>query len=136
MAGCASTTGNLQREAEPSTLKAQTPALDREALLKLSYNFLKNGDGIDQGSQLVFERLTITDNQISRWDNRTQPTSNGFYIQFLIDVAMGNAEVDFISSFEATVRLNQLLDTLLSMQKQYGWKGFYQHLDISKIAVM
>jgi hypothetical protein len=100
--------------------KAQTRALDQEALLKLSYNFFKNGVGVDQRSQLVFERLFISGDQISQWDNRTQPTLNGFYVQFLIDVAVGNAGVDFISSSEAAARLNQLFDTFLSIQQQSG----------------
>jgi hypothetical protein len=36
---------------------------------------------------------------------------------------MSNAEVDFISSSEATSRLSQLLDTFLSIQQEYGWGG-------------
>jgi hypothetical protein len=68
----------------PFTLRAQTRALDREALLKLSYNFFKNDVGVDQRSQLIFERLFISGDQISQRDNRTQPPLNGFYVQFLL----------------------------------------------------
>ncbi|MFH1383377.1 MAG: hypothetical protein ABIH47_00240 [Candidatus Omnitrophota bacterium] len=105
---------------------AQKGATDVSAMrdiLNRSYNYFRYGTGIDEKTELPYERLAVSKNSITNQDTRTQPTLIGFYVQFLIDIAHGNIKVDFIKPLDAQKRLERILDTILDIQKRYGWKG-------------
>ncbi len=107
-------------------LTAQEQAI-RQDLISDHIGFFIPGVGIDPATHFPFDNITSA----AVPQRFTQPTSIGFYLQILSDIAGGRISNPGMTSSQALAEANLVLDNLLSAQANFGWNGLIPFLNLS-----
>ncbi|MBI4971999.1 MAG: hypothetical protein HZC17_09250, partial [Candidatus Omnitrophica bacterium] len=101
----------------------------RQNLIQSHLGFFQSGVGIDPATHFPFDNITSA----AVPQRFTQPTSIGFYLQILSDIAGGRISNPSMTSSQALAEANLVLDSLLSAQANYGWNGLIPFLNLSPL---
>ncbi len=100
-------------------------------LVNEGMSYFQSAAGLDPATHLPYDSLPA--DGIPTEDVKfTQPTLIGFYLQILGDVVKGKIQ-NGMTPAEALTELNTVLDSLLSVQQNFGWNGLIPWMDLDPV---
>lgn len=100
----------------------------KENLIEKGISFFIEGKGLDPNTFFPYDSIEKNGLPIEE-AKHTQPTSIGFYLQILGDIVSGKIENN-LSKDEALNAALKVVNSLLSAQSQFGWKGLIPWIDL------
>lgn len=112
--------------------EALDPALKvlRDRYIQENSKYFQEGQGIDPASGFPIDVVGTNAVAGTQW---TQPTSIGFYLQFLGEIITKRIQVSFMTPAQAMTQANKVLDSLGQAQTQWGWKGLIPWMTIKPV---
>ncbi|MDD5084961.1 MAG: glucoamylase family protein, partial [Candidatus Omnitrophica bacterium] len=86
----------------------------RERFIGENARFFQEGVGIDPNTGFPVDFVYNEGASSASW---TQPTSIGFYLEFLVNVITRRTDVDFLTQSNAIIQARKVLDSLLYIQE-------------------
>ena len=111
----------------PKDLLTDTWQTLRNRYIQENAVYFQTGQGIDPATGFPLDVLGPNAPQNASF---TQPTSIGFYLQFLGEIITKRLQVSFLSQTDAISQVNKVLTNLLQVQSNWGWKGLIPWLEL------
>ncbi len=107
------------------------PALDaaqiqlKNTLVAQGLDYFKTGAGLDPATHLPYDQIG---------QKLTQPTLIGFYLQMLAESIKGSLN-NGMTTAQALTEINFVMDQILSLQQNYGWKGLLTWMNLDPVSI-
>lgn len=102
----------------------------RNRLIQENLLYFQEGQGIDPVTGFPIDVVGTNVPQGVTW---TQPTSIGFYLQFLGEIITKRLQVNFLTQAQALAQAQKVLSNLHQVQNQWGWKGLIPWIEMTPV---
>ncbi len=102
----------------------------RNRLIQENLVYFQEGQGINSDTGFPIDVIGTMAPPGVTW---SQPTSIGFYLQFLGEIITKRLQVNFLTPSQALAQAQKVLSNLLQIQNQWGWKGLIPWIEMTPV---